>query len=73
MNAVCFNDKYDTKKAIDGINEYDETYKKYLAERSINSRDGNWTKSICQAYSKYVVKEDYELLRQQGFINIDNK
>ena len=52
MNAVCFNDKYDTKKAIDGINEYEETFKKYLAERSINSRDGNWTKSISQAYSK---------------------
>ena len=73
MSAVCFEEKYATEKAKAGIDEYDETFKKYLSERDSNSRDSNWTKSISGTYTSFSIDGDYELLKQQGFINIEKK
>ena len=41
MIGVCFNEKYDTEKAKAGVDEYDEIFKKYLAQRETNARDSN--------------------------------
>ena len=73
MSAVCFEGKYDTEKAKAGIDEYDETMKNYLAKRETNARDSNWSKSIAGAYTSFSISEDYELLKQQGYICIDKK
>ena len=73
MSAVCFDEKYDTEKAKAGIDEYDGTFKKYLNERESNSRDSNWTKSISGTYTSFSIDGDYDLLKQQGFINIEKK
>ena len=73
MSAVCFEEKYDTEKAKAGIDEYDDTFKKYLSERDSNNRDSNWTKSISGTYTSFSIDGDYELLKQQGFINIEKK
>ena len=72
MKAVFFEDKYDTEKAKEGLEEYDETFKKYLSERETNSRDGNWSKSITQAYIQTtgITDNDYALFKQQGYIDI---
>ena len=73
MSGVCFNEQYDTEKAKAGIDEYDEIFKKYLAERGSNARDSNWTKSISGAYTSFSIDQDYDLLKQQGFISIEKK
>ena len=73
VSAVCFNEKYDTDKAKAGVEEYDKTFNKYLKERDSNSRDSNWTQSISGIYSSFAVEADYELLKQQGFIEIEKK
>ena len=72
MKAVFFEDKYDTEKAKAGMEEYDETFKKYLAERETNSRDGNWSKSITNTYIQTtgIVDDEYTLFKQQGYIDI---
>ena len=73
--AVCFAEKYDTSLVKAEIDEYDETYKNYLAKRGSNTRDSNWSKSVTDVYTypKLSFDEDYELLKQQGFISIDKK
>ena len=75
MKAVFFEDKYDTEKAKAGMDEYDDVFKKYLAERETNARDSNWSKSISDIYSKTIgaLDDEYELLKKQGFISIDKK
>ena len=73
MSAVCFDEKYDTEKAKAGIDEYDETFKKYLSERDSNNRDSNWSKSISASYTRFNIDQDYALLKQQGFISIEKK
>ena len=75
MSAVFFNEEYDTKKAKAGIDEYDETYKKYLAGRGSNTRDSNWSQSISDVYTqlKGSTDQDYPLLKQQGYISIEKK
>ena len=73
QKAVCFTEKYDSALAKEGIDEYDETYKNYLAKRGSNERDGNWSQSISDVYTKFHVEGDYELLKQQGFISIEKK
>jgi len=71
--SVCFEEKYDTSQAKAGIEEYDKTFKDYLSKRGSNSRDSDWSKSISDAYTSFTIEEDYELLKQQGFISIDKK
>jgi len=71
--AVCFAEKYDTAHAKADIDEYDEKYKNYLAKRGSNTRESNWSKSVSDVYTKLTFEEDYELLKQQGFISIDKK
>ena len=75
MSGVFFEDKYDVEKAKAGVNEYDNIYNKYLSERDTNARDSNWSKSISDMYlnSIQMSKDDYPLLKQQGYINIENK
>ena len=75
MKAVFFEEKYDTEKAKAGMNEYDETFKKYLSTRETNARDNNWSKSISDIYSKTTgaLDNEYELLKNQGFISIEKK
>jgi hypothetical protein len=55
------------------VDEYDEIFRKYLAGRSSNSRDSNWSESITQIYHGGAAQHDVELLKQQGFISIDKK
>ena len=71
--AVCFGEKYSTENAKAGLDEYDETFKKYLAERESNARDSNWSQRISNTYTSFEFKVDYELLKQQGYICIDKK
>ena len=71
--AICFGEKYSTENAKAGLDEYDETFKKYLAERETNARDCNWSQRISDTYTSFEFKDDYELLKQQGFICIDKK
>ena len=73
MSGVCFNEQYDTEKAKAGIDEYDETFKQYLAGRDSKARDSNWTKSISGTYTSFSIDDDYDLLKQQGFISIEKK
>ena len=75
MKAVFFEDKYDTEKAKAGMDEYDDIFKKYLAERETKARDSNWSKSISDTYSQTtgIVDDEYEFLKKQGFISIDKK
>ena len=71
--AVCFGEKYSTENAKAGIDEYDETFKKYLAERESNARDCNWSQRISDTYTSFEFKDDYELLKQQGYNCLDKK
>ena len=71
--AVCFGEKYNTENAKAGIDEYDETFKKYLAERESNARDSNWSQRISNTYTSFEFKDDYELLKQQGYNCLDKK
>ena len=70
---MCFENKYNVENAKTGVDEYDEIMKKYLAERDSNARDSNWSKSIAGAYTSFSISDDYELLKQQGYICIDKK
>ena len=71
--AVCFGEKYNTENAKAGIDEYDETFKKYLAQRESNARDCNWSQRISDTYTSFEFKDDYELLKQQGYNCLDKK
>ena len=71
--AVCFEEKYNTENAKAGIDEYDETFKKYLAQRDSNARDCNWSQRISDTYTSFEFKDDYELLKQQGYNCLDKK
>ena len=71
--AVCFGEKYSTENAKAGIDEYDETFKKYLAQRESNPRDCNWSQRISDTYTSFEFKDDYELLKQQGYNCLDKK
>ena len=72
LKAVLFEDKYNTEQAKDGMEEYDEIYKKYLAERKNDPRDGNWSQSISDIYTQLTgsANKEYELLKKQGYIAI---
>ena len=71
--GVCFENKYSTENAKAGVDEYDIIFKKYLAERETNSRDMNWSERISNTYTSFEFKDDYDLLKQQGYIVIDKK
>ena len=71
--GVCFENKYSTENAKVGVDEYDIIFKKYLAERETNSRDMNWSERISNTYTSFEFKDDYDLLKQQGYIVIDKK
>ena len=71
--AVCFGEKYSTENAKAGIDEYDEIFKKYLAQRESNARDCNWSQRISDTYTSFEFKDDYELLKQQGYNCLDKK
>ena len=73
LKGVCFESKYSTENAKAGVDEYDEIFKKYVAERETNARDSNWSQSISKTYTSFEFKDDHELLKQQGFICIDKK
>lgn len=66
--AVYFEERYqpDLKAQLE---EYDETYARYLKERPWNNRVGNWTELAAdfykQPYNHYPEVED--MLRRQGF------
>ena len=71
--AICFENKYNIENSKAGVDEYDEILKQYYASRKTNARDCNWSQSITQIYAGPNVQYDYELLKQQGYISIDNK
>ena len=74
QKSVCFENQYDTEKAKAGVDEYDELFKNYLANRGSNTRDSNWSKSISDIYTKSnIEEEEFALLKQQGFISFDKK
>ena len=70
MSTVYFEEKYDTENAKAGIDEFDETYQKYLKGRDSGARDSNWSKSIIDIYDKgnKVGCQDLDMLKQQGYI-----
>ena len=74
-NGVCFEEKYDTAKSKSGVDEFDVQYQKYLTERDSNNRDENWSKGLSEKYLQFygLYEDDYELLKQQGFITIEKK
>ena len=71
MEAICF----DVEKAKAGIDEYDETYKKYSKEIGSNTRDSNWSSSVSGTYTFKGIKPvgEYDLLKEKGFISLDKK
>ena len=71
--AICFENKFDLDQQKKAMDEYEETYKKYLASRDANARESNWSQSISSSYTSFSIDQDYELLKQQGFIVIDKK
>jgi FMN reductase [NAD(P)H] len=73
--AVCFEEKYDTAKSKSGVDEFDESYNKYLVNRDSNARDQNWTKGLSEKYLNFfgLYDNDYELLKQQGFCKVEKK
>lgn len=71
--SVCFEEKYDSEKVKAGVNEFEETYKKYLKERGSNPKDSNWSKGIADIYTRCTYEDDCNLLKQQGFISIEKK
>ncbi|ORX44157.1 oxygen-insensitive NADPH nitroreductase [Piromyces finnis] len=74
-SAVCFDEKYDTAKSKSGVDEFDVSYNEYLVSRDANNRDENWSKGLAEKYMQFygLYEDDYELLKQQGFISIDKK
>ena len=72
MKGVFFEEKYDTEKVKAGVDEYDEIFKKYLAERDSNSRDSNWSKSISDTYTRLtgLNVDEVDLITNQGFYPI---
>ena len=54
IDAVFFEEKYDTEKAKTGIDQFDETYHKYLKERGSDARDSNWSKSLIEYMKKEI-------------------
>jgi len=74
QKAVYFEDTYKTENVEKDVAEYDEIYRKYLGNRSENGRDSSWSDSVYNMYG--VVKipnQDYDLLKQQGYIEVENK
>lgn len=77
--AIFFEVKYDTTHIREEIDKYDEVYKNYINNRSSKSRDTNWSNKMSEYYlneikgGNCVYDQDYELLKQQGFIKIDKK
>ena len=57
--GVCFENKYDTELAKAGVDEYDEIYKKYCAERETNAKDIKWSNYISDIYTKITTERDY--------------
>lgn len=64
--AVYFEEKYNRDLAP-FIREYNETYARYLSERSRGKRAGNWTQLVASYYSKPYYKGVPEMLKQQKF------
>ncbi|ORX49981.1 nitro/flavin reductase [Piromyces finnis] len=72
--AVYFEETYNTEDVEKGVAEYDEEYKKYLGNRSENERESTWTDSVYSMYGvAKIPNQDYELFKQQGYIEIENK
>ena len=78
-NAVFFEGKYDTTHLKEEIDKYDVVYGNYIKNRGSNAKDINWSDKLSSYYlneikdNKGTYDQDYELLKQQGFIKIDKK
>ncbi|OUM69109.1 hypothetical protein PIROE2DRAFT_38542 [Piromyces sp. E2] len=74
-SAICFEEKYNVAKSEAGVDEFDVSYNKYLVSRDSNARDENWSKGLAEKYLQFygLYEDDYELLKQQGFIQIEKK
>ena len=78
-NAVFFEGKYDTTHLKEEIDKYDVVYENYIKNRTSNPKDICWSDNLSSYYfnqikdNKGVYDQDYELLKQQGFIKIDKK
>ena len=75
MSSVFFEDKYNTEKAKAGVDEYDVTFKKYVANRSDHPLDCNWSQRITEFYTicKDVPDGYYNVFKEKGYINIEQK
>lgn len=66
--AVFFHDHYDEDlKPV--LAEYDEAYRRYLATRSSNRKDGTWSQEVASYYTVPYTRYEAipEMLRHQGF------
>ncbi|ORX64774.1 nitroreductase [Anaeromyces robustus] len=75
MEGVLFEEKYDTEKCKANVDIYDEQFKKYVSQRSTNSREETWSENLANKYSQFygLYEDDYELLKQQGFVPVEKK
>lgn len=70
MEAVCFDEKYNTD--LEGlIGEYDKEYALYLKDRPWNSRAGTWSDIAATTYKPGRVRylETEPMLRKQGYFS----
>ena len=75
--TILFEGKYDTTHLKEEIDKYDEVYRNYVRNRGSNNKDTNWSAQLSSYYvneikdNKGTYDQDYELLKQQGFIKVE--
>lgn len=66
--AVIHEEKYNTDLE-DLVDEYDETIKKYMNDRTQGNDVRTWSEGISEIYSLVYFPKVYQTLKQQGFEN----
>lgn len=66
--AVVHNEKYNTD-VEDSLNQYDETIKEYMRDRTEGKDVRTWSEGVSTIYSYIYFPKVYPTLKQQGFDN----
>lgn len=67
MRTVYHENTYDTNKAREGIEEYDQVTRQYYLERTKSTRDTTWSKEMADKYCQPSRKHMRSFLEEQGF------
>lgn len=68
INAVSFREKYDPSHTARDVDDFDKRYAEYLANRSGNTRQGDWSETAANYYGlQFPFKDEPEALPRQGF------